>query len=292
MMPDARATPAVAPFLTCPAEAFGRPVCRLGLASRGRGSTEITPDDVLGALDRGINFLNWPGEADEPGGPDAFSDAIASLGPARESVVVCVQFGARTAGDAVTELRSILDTLRTDYVDALTLYYVEHPREWAELTGPGGALEYLRDARRDGVVRRLGITSHQRPLAAEIARGGLVDLLMIRYNAAHRGAEREVFPVTDALQLPVIAYTALRWGALLGPTPDDPPGFPVPTAPTWYRFVLQPPSVSVTLAAPQTRAELEQDLEVLDAAGPLEPSEYRLLAEHGARVRAHAGNFP
>ena len=35
---------------------------------------------------------------------------------------------------------------------------------------------------------------------------------MIRYNAAHRGAEREVFPVTEALGLPVIAYTALRWG--------------------------------------------------------------------------------
>ena len=62
---------------------------------------------------------------------------------------------------------------------------------------------------------------------------------MIRYNAAHRGAEREVFPVTDALGLPVIAYTALRWGGLLRPTPDDPPGFVVPPAPAWYRFVLQ-----------------------------------------------------
>ena len=51
---------------------------------------------------------------------------------------------------------------------------------------------------------------------------------MIRYNAAHRGAEREVFPVTDAIGMPVIAYTALRWGALLRPTPDDPPGFRVP----------------------------------------------------------------
>ena len=43
-------------------------------------------------------------------------------------------------------------------------------------------------------VRRLGITTHQRPLAAEAARSGKLDLLMIRYNAAHRGAETEVFP--------------------------------------------------------------------------------------------------
>ena len=82
--------------------------------------------------------------------------------------------------------------------------------------------------RRDGVVRRLGLTTHQMDLAAEVARSGHLDALMIRYNAAHRGAEREVFPVTDALGLPVIAYTALRWGALLRPTPEDPPGFVVP----------------------------------------------------------------
>ena len=106
----------------------------------------------------------------------------------------------------------MLAALRTDYLDVLTFYYVEEPAEWSHLAGPGGALEYCRAARRDGVVRRLGLTTHQRPLAAEAARSGLLDALMIRYNAAHRGAEREVFPVTDALGLPVIAYTALALG--------------------------------------------------------------------------------
>jgi aryl-alcohol dehydrogenase-like predicted oxidoreductase len=115
---------------------------------------------------------------------------------------------------------------------------------------------------------------------------------MIRYNAAHRGAEREVFPVTDALGLPVIVYTALRWGALLRPTPEDPPGFVVPPAPAWYRWVLQNPSVSVALMAPHDRAELEEDLTVLDAIGPLPADEYERLAEHGRRVRRHAGGFP
>jgi predicted aldo/keto reductase-like oxidoreductase len=281
--------PGVSRFLITPAPAFGKPVCRLGLASHGQ--TSITPDDVLYALGRGMNFLNCPGEADSPGGADAFTEAVASLGPRREAVVVCVQFGARTAGDAAGELKSILATLRTEYIDVLTFYYVETAGEWQVLAGPGGALDYCRAAQRDGIVRRLGLTSHQRPLAAEIARSGLLDLLMIRYNAAHRGAEREVFPVTDALGMPVIAYTALRWGALMRPTPDDPPGFRVPPAPDWYRYVLQSRSVSVTLAAPHTRAELEEDLEVLRATGPLDPSEYTRLAEHGDRVRKFAGQF-
>ena len=280
------------PFLSCPAPAFGKPVCRLGLASRGRPASSLSPDDVLHAVERGVNFLNWPGEADEPGGADAMSDAIAALGSRRASVVVSVQFGARTARDAAGELRSILDTLRTDFIDVLTFYYVERAAEWRSLIANGGAFEYCRAARDDGIIRRLGITSHQRPLAAEVARGGLVDALMIRYNAAHRGAEREIFPVTDAIRMPVIAYTALRWGALLRATPDDPPGFRAPTAPDWYRFALQSPSVAVVLAAPADRAELDEDLEVLDAADPLSIPEFDRLAEHGERVRRHAGRFP
>jgi predicted aldo/keto reductase-like oxidoreductase len=276
-------------MMTCPAEAFGKPVCRLGLASHG--ATALTADDVLHAVQCGVNFLNWAGEADRPGGVDAFSSAIASLGAQRSSVVVCVQFGSRTAIDAGIELRSLLDALHTDHLDVVTFYYVEQADEWQQLIAPGGALGYCRKAKEDGIIRRLGITSHQRPLAAQMARSGLLDAVMIRYNAAHRGAERDVFPVTDELRLPVIAYTALRWGALLQPTPDDPPGFIVPPAPDWYRFVLHSPSVAVVLAAPHNRAELKQDLEVLRAP-PLSAEEYGRLCEHGDRVRRHAGRFP
>jgi predicted aldo/keto reductase-like oxidoreductase len=288
---QAKPAAGLSPFLIGPAGAFGKPVCRLGLASRG-DRAGLVPDDVLHAIERGVNFLNWPGEADTPGGADALSDAIAALGTRRESIIVCAQFGARAAADAAEELRSILAILGTDYIDVLTFYYVERSSEWRALTAPGGALTYCQAAKRDGVVRSLGVTSHQRALAADIARSGLLDTLMIRYNAAHRGAEREIFPVTDAIGMLVIAYTGLRWGALLQPTPDDPPGFRVPRAPYWYRFALQSDSVTVALAAPSNRAELDEDLEVLQATGPLATADYTMLAAHGERVRRHAGRFP
>jgi aryl-alcohol dehydrogenase-like predicted oxidoreductase len=269
--------------------AFGKPVCRLGLA--GRIGSTLTPDDVRHAIARGVTFLNWPGEADEPGGADAVSETIAELGAKRDSVVVCVQFGARTAADAANELRTVLATLRSDYVDVLTLYYVEQVAEWDALCATDGALEYLAVAKRDGVVRRIGVSSHQRKLAAAMGQTGRLDALMIRYNAAHRGAEQDVFPITDALGIPVIAYTALRWGALMRPTPDDPPGFVVPSAVNWYRFTLHSPSVAVALSAPACRAELDEDLRVLDG-GPLSNEEFERLALHGRRVRRHAGGFP
>ena len=73
-----------------PAHALPRswPVRRVRSASRCAGSGwphgagPLAPDDVRYALERGVNFLNWPGEADAPGGADAFSDAIAALGRA------------------------------------------------------------------------------------------------------------------------------------------------------------------------------------------------------------------
>jgi len=274
---------ALSPFLTATFGSLG-PVCRLGLASRG--NTGLAVDDVYYALDRGINFLNWCGTQND------FARAIAGLGPRRREVVVCVQFEARSAADAAAELDGILRQLRTDYVDVLTFYYVEEQAEWEEIVGPGGALEYCRQAREAGKVRLLGLTSHQRRLAAAWAETGLHDMLMVRYNAAHRGAEQDVFPTTDRLRLPLVTYTALRWGALLEATREDPPGFVPPPAPLWYRFALQSPSVTVALAAPDGREELEEDLKVLEAQGPLTAEEYEALADHGQRVRRNAGSFP
>jgi aryl-alcohol dehydrogenase-like predicted oxidoreductase len=279
------------PFLVTPAGAFGIPVCRLGLGFTGYLQSTLTPDDVHHAIDCGVNFLNWSGLSEGPVEGDVLTTTVSALGRARGSVVICAQFGARNAEDAEEELEAALAVLETDYIDVLTLYYVERQEEWDELTAPDGALRFLQAAKQDGRVRRIGVTSHQRKLAARMAESGLLDLLMIRYNAAHRGAEREIFPVTERLGLPCIAYTALRWGALLKPTPDDPPRFTVPRAPDWYRFVLQHPAVSVTLTAPKSRAELDEDLQTLLAAGPFAESEYAAMAAHGDRVKRHAGGF-
>jgi predicted aldo/keto reductase-like oxidoreductase len=246
----------------------------------------LTPSDVFHAIDRGVNFLNWCGTS------NGMSRAIADLGKDRSQVLICVQFEARTAPDAKAELDRILGQLHTDYIDVLTFYYVEEPNEWRQIIELGGSLEFCAGARRAGRVRMLGLTSHQRPLAAEAARTGHLDMIMVRYNAAHRGAETDVFPVTETLGMPVAVYTCLRWGALLQSTPDDPPDFIPPRAPMWYRFALQSPSVAVALMAPDNRIELAEDLAVLDAPAPLSEADFSILADHGRRVRKHAGSFP
>ena len=295
-------------------------VCRLGLATRG--NTNLRPEDVEHAVERGLNYLNWCGK------PDGLSSAVAGTGAHRKNVVVAVQFMSRTADEAKTEFQWILDELRTDYLDAATLYYVESEAEWAEIIAPGGAWETLAELQRQGALKMIGLTSHQRQLAAAwstvrlpLARGPLaagtragpgptvetasqaglrrdiraprraLDLLMVRYNAAHRGAEQDVFPITRQSGVPVATFTGLHWRALLEKTPDAPPKFRPPTAVECYRFCLANPDVSVALAAPGNRAELEHALTLLDDWTPPREADYEALCRHGDRVRRHAGTF-
>ena len=112
-------------------------------------------------------------------------------------------------------------------------------------------------------VRELfGATAHDRPLARRLAADPRVDVLMHRFNMAHRKAAREVFPPAAKARTPIVAFTATRWGTLLKP-PADWPGLP-PTASDCYRFCLAQPSVQVVLTAPRSLAELEQNLVVLE----------------------------
>lgn len=259
-------------------------VCRLGLSTRGNTTLEST--DVLEAFRRGVNYFNWCGHA------DGLSQAVRQLGPVRRQVKIAVQVGARDAKGARKELEGYLKELGTQYVDVVTYYYLEHEDEWDEVHAKGGAAGYLEGERLNGVIRAIGVTTHQRLLAAKLARDRSVDLLMVRYNAAHRGAEREVFPVAAEFDVPVVAYTCLRWGALLESTPDDPKSFSPPTAPNWYRFVLCHPAVTVAIMAPNSRAELEENLAVIDEWRGLGKSEYTRLRKHGDRVYKHAGEFP
>lgn len=260
------------------------PVMRLGLATRG--NTSLAAGDVVLAVERGVNYLNWCGY------DDSIAQALRGDLIDRERVAVAIQLDARNAASAKGELEEAFRTLGTHRIDVVTFYYVERKSEWDEITSRAGALQMLEAEKQKGRVGLVGLTTHQRKLAAECAVTQKLDLLMVRYNAAHRGAEQDVFPVTQRLGVPVVVYTAQRWGALTRSTRDDPPGYTPPAAIEWYRFALAHSAVSVVLMAPNGRRELEENLILLDDWHPPTRAEFDAMADHGLRVRHHAGKFP
>lgn len=169
-----------------------------------------------------------------------------------------------------------LRRLGTDYLDVLQLYWLG---KMSALTGP--VQEEMARLRREGKVRALGVSIHDRPRAGRLAEESILDLLMVRYNAAHPGAEREIFPHLARRRPAVVAYTATSWGKLL----RAPRGWTgrVPTAGDCYRFCLTGPHVDVALCGPRTVAELREDLSALEK-GPLDPAELAWMREFGEAV--------
>ncbi len=66
----------------------------------------------------------------------------------------------RTAAGAWEEIQRSLERLKVSQVDLIQLHFLIDPLQWETALGPGGALEAMIEARRQGLVRWIGITGH------------------------------------------------------------------------------------------------------------------------------------
>ncbi len=243
-------------------------VHRLGLAA----NYGIDEAGVSAAMDRGVNVFFWTSRG--KGLKSPLREAIRT----RRSEVFVV--GVATFGWMAWGVRrgveSLLRELDTDYLDAYLLGWLGVGSAWT--AGTEAALVELRES---GKVKSIGVSIHDRPRAGRLAADSPLDLLMIRYNAAHPGAETDIFPHVRDKSPSVLAYTATAWRRLL----KRPRGWdgPVMSAGDCYRFQLSSPHVDLALTGPKTRAEMEANLDALDK-GPLSGDEQRWIRDFGRAV--------
>jgi len=154
-----------------------------------------------------------------------------------------------------------LRKLGLEYVDELLLgYYSGQPRK--------SIMDWAIRFKEKGLVRYLGVSSHQRKVFAEFTREGTIDVYHVRYNAVNSGAEKDVFPYLPSENRPgIVAYTATRWGQLLKEK-KMPAGEKPLTARDCYRFVLSQPSVDLCMTGARSLEMLRENLATLDL-GPL-----------------------
>jgi aryl-alcohol dehydrogenase-like predicted oxidoreductase len=250
-------------------------VAPLGLGS----SYGLKTRDVERAIERGVNYIYW-GAYRRP----SFAEAIRNLGPARRSdLVIVAQTYTRLSSLMSRSLERALKRLGTDYIDLLLL-------GWWNSPPPRGILEAALALKRAGKVRGVLVSCHHRPSFEAFIDDPAYDGVMVRYNAAHTGAEGEVFPLLSRRRPGVVAYTATRWGTLLDPR-LMPPGEPVPRASDCYRFALSNPAVDVCLSGPANGAELDEAFQALDR-GPLSEDEAAWMRRVGAHVHAAGSGAP
>lgn len=254
----------------------GEPVSRLGLAA-GADTDERC---VQAAFDGGVTYFFFYNAS--------FTAMLKGLRPLlrrhREEVVVACGSEEREPGALRRDLDRIRKALDVDALDAFHAEYVSPADTPEEVFGPDGALAEIQRWRDAGRIRYAAASVHSRKLGVDLLESGRVELLMTRYNMAHRGAEEKVFPAALKAGVPVTAFTCTRWGSLLKRPAGWDPGRPVPTAADCYRFVLRHPAVRIALTAPATVRRLYDNLSLLRDGPGLSPKQFRAWEEYGRLV--------
>ena len=226
--------------------------------------------------ERGVNYFYW-GSIRRRG----MRDAVRHLAPAhRSGIVVALQSYDRTGLLMAPFVTRGLRALAIERADVLIL-------GWHQRPVPPRVLDAALRLRDRGLVAHLALSGHDRELMGRLAADPAqpFDILMFRYNAAHRGAETEILPLLTPANRPgTIAYTATRWGQLLDPK-RMPEGERAPAAAECYRFALTDPRVDMVLAGPANDEQLHEALAALDG-GALEQDELARLRRIGDHVRA------
>jgi len=254
-------------FLVREVPRFGRPLFRLGLS----GSFGLDEAGCREALER-VEYVFWTPRM--KGLTPALRDALAR--DRGRYVVATGPLLGYFPGSLRRTVENARRTLGTDVIDVLQLFWLGR---MSAFTGAVQAeMAALRDA---GKVRWLCVSIHDRPRAGRLAADSILDALMIRYNAAHPGAEREIFPHLAARRPAVISYTATAWRKLL----TAPKGWSgrVPTAGDCYRFCLSSPHVDVALTGPRTVGQLRENFAAVER-GPLSAEEDAWMRDIGRSV--------
>ncbi len=261
------------------------PLGQTGLrASRlGIGSSFGAPSAVIEeAVEQGLNYLYW-GSIRRP----AFGRAMANVAKrSRDDVILTVQSYTRVAALMRPSVEVALRRLDIDHFDFLLLGM------WNQMPSPALVDAALR-LKDEGKVRFLMLSTHNRPLLPSLfeayARGeSPFDVFMFRYNAVHRGAEKDAFPFVPETNKPgIITYTTTRWGDLLNPK-KMPPGEEPPAARDCYRFALSHAAVDTALCGPADREQMQEALRALDE-GPLTPSEMERMQRIGDHIYGRHG---
>jgi aryl-alcohol dehydrogenase-like predicted oxidoreductase len=216
----------------------------------GIGAAFGAPADAIeAAFEEGCNYFYW-GALRNAKMATAIRN-IVNKGKRSELIVVIQDFRRSRRGIEHSLMRG-LKKLGLDNADVLLLGWYKNPPNPKVLD----ALEKLKEKQ---AFRYLGISGHKRTLFPELAKDPRYDLFQIRYNAANRGAEEDIFPLLPENRPGIVSFTATRRMSLVK-SKRIPADENRPTAGDCYRFVLTNPSVDVVITGPSNATHLKENL--------------------------------
>lgn len=117
--------------------------------------TGASSNIVAEAVDRGINYFDVApsyGNAQERLGP--------ALAPYRKNCFLACKTEGRMKDDSRAQLEESLRLLKTDHVDLYQFHALTKMTDLDKVLGPGGAMETMEAAKKEGKIRYIGFSVH------------------------------------------------------------------------------------------------------------------------------------
>jgi uncharacterized protein len=207
------------PKSAIPTRPFGRTGERVSVIGLGGWHIGVPDTDraavrlIHAAIDAGVTFLDNAWDYNNGLSEERMGKAIADR---RDSVFlmtkVCTH--GRDGKIAMRQLEDSLRRLQTDYLDLWQIHEVVFDDEPARHFAPGGVVEALDLARRQGKVRYVGFTGHKSPaLHLEMLSYGYrwdaCQLPLNCFDASFRSFEEQVLPELNRLGIAPIGMKSL-----------------------------------------------------------------------------------
>ena len=132
-----------------------------GAAALGKVSQAETDRTLDVLLSYGVNHIDTA---------ISYGEAEVRIGPwmkhHRHDFFLATKLHARDYDSAWDSIRRSLERLQVDHVDLLQLHNVSDDEAWEQVMQPGGALEAVLEAKKQGLTRFIGVTGHDTKIAA------------------------------------------------------------------------------------------------------------------------------
>ena len=250
---------------------------------------------VAEAVDRGVNYFDVApsyGNAQERLGP--------ALAPYRNKCFLACKTDGRAKDDSRSDLEQSLKLLKTDHLDLYQFHALTKMKDLDTVLGPGGAIETMEAAKKEGKIRYIGFSVHSVETAlAALDRYDFDTVLFpvnwVLFSQANFGPQ--ILKRAQEKQMGILALKGMAktvW-------PAEAKNHPEPKC--WYQPAAFPEEASLglrwTLGHPITAALPPGDaryfklaMDVAQNFKPLNASEEQALLSgaHGAEPIFHLGN--
>ena len=158
------------------------------------------------AYDGGIRFFDTA---------RAYSDSEHKVGLAfekkRESLYIATKTGAQTGEGLREDLKKSLENLRCDYID---IYQFHNPAFCPRPGDESGLYDAALEAKKEGKIRHIGVTSHKLDVARECIESGLYETLQFPFSYISTEKELELVRMCKEHNMGFIAMKGLAGGLI------------------------------------------------------------------------------